>query len=458
MLDYLLTLVSRLGQWGYLIIFLGATLECAAFLGVLVPGEALVLFGGFLAANGSLEVGDLTFWVCVGAVLGDSLGYELGRHLGRPWLLRYGRWVGVREWHLARAEAFFQRHGGKTVLLGRFIGFLRALVPFVAGTSGMPYRRFFPYNAAGAVLWSVSFVLLGYVLGWSWQLVEQWLGAASAILGAVLVLVIGLIWLGRWLVRHEADVKHWWAGFLAHPRVVALRQRLAPQLAFVQARLAPGGYLGLHLTVGVLILVTAAWLFGAVVEDVLRADPLVMADQRVALWLHRHATPTLTAVMRGISTLASSLVISLLTVLSALALALRRRWYWLLDLLLVVPGGALLNALLKDIFDRARPSFESPFVHLTTYGFPSGHTVSATLFYGLLAVFALHHVPSWRWRVATVLATVLLIVLVGFSRLYLGAHYLSDVLAAIAEGVAWLALCHTAVETLRRGRERVAAG
>jgi membrane-associated phospholipid phosphatase len=226
----------------------------------------------------------------------------------------------------------------------------------------------------------------------------------------------------------------------------------------VQARLTPGGYLGLHLTVGVLILMTAAWLFGAVVEDVLTVDPLVIADQRVAPWPHMHATPMLTVVMQGISALASSLVISLLTVLSTLALALRRRWYWLLDLGLVVPGGMLLNALLKDVFDRARPSFEHPFVHLTTYSFPSGHTVSAMLFYGLLAVFALHDIRSWWGRIATVLATVLLIVLVGFSRLYLGAHYLSDVLAAIAEGVAWLALCHTAMETLRRGRERAAAG
>jgi membrane protein DedA with SNARE-associated domain len=282
MFDDLVTLVSRLGYWCYLIIFLGATLECAAFLGVLVPGEALVVFGGFLAAGATLDVGDLIVWVGVGAILGDSLGYKLGRYLGRPWLLRYGRWVGVRERHLARAEAFFQRHSGKTVLLGRFIGFLPALTPFVAGISGMPYRRFLPYNAAGAVLWSVGFVLLSYFLGASWQLEEHWLGAASAILGAVLGLGIGLIWLGRWLERHEADVKHWWAGFLAHPHVVALRQRLAPQLAFVQARLTPGGYLGLHLTVGVLILMTAAWLFGAVVEDVLTVDPLVIADQRVA--------------------------------------------------------------------------------------------------------------------------------------------------------------------------------
>jgi undecaprenyl-diphosphatase len=193
MLDYLVALVSRLGHWGYLIIFLGATLECAAFLGVLEPGEALVLFGGFLAANGTLEVGDLIVWEYVGAIHGDSLGYELGRHPGRPWLLRYGRWVGVREQHMNQAEAFFQRHGGKTALLGRFIGFLQAPTPFIAGISGMPYRRFFPYNAAGAVLWSVGFVLLGYFLGSSWQLMERCLGAAGAVLGGVLALLIGLV-------------------------------------------------------------------------------------------------------------------------------------------------------------------------------------------------------------------------------------------------------------------------
>jgi hypothetical protein len=207
-----------------------------------------------------------------------------------------------------------------------------------------------------------------------------WLALGFSVIVPVLRLVIGLIW----LVRHEAELKLWWAGILAHPRVVALCQRLAPQLAFLQARLTPGGYLGLHLTVGVLILVTAVWLFGAVVEDVVTADPLVLADQRVSAWLHAHATPTLIAVMRGISALASVPLVSLLTVLSALALVIRRRWYWLLDLGLVVPGGLLLNALLKDVFDRARPSFEHTLVHLTTYSFPSGHTVGATLFYGLL--------------------------------------------------------------------------
>jgi hypothetical protein len=140
------------------------------------------VFGGVLAASGSLQLKALLGLVCIGAILGDSLGYELGRRLGRPWLLRYGLWVGLRAPELARAEGFFTRHGGKTILLGRFVGFLRALAPFVAGASAMPYRCFLPYNVAGAVLWALGFVLLGYGLEAGWQRVEHWTTAISAIL------------------------------------------------------------------------------------------------------------------------------------------------------------------------------------------------------------------------------------------------------------------------------------
>ena len=132
-LDPLIAALSRLGHWGYLLIFLGATLEAAAFLGLLVPGETLVVCSGFLAARGLLDVGDLIVVVAAGAILGDSIGYELGRRLGRPWLVHSCRWVGLRAAHLERVDAFFARHGGKTVFLGRFVGFARALAPFIAG-------------------------------------------------------------------------------------------------------------------------------------------------------------------------------------------------------------------------------------------------------------------------------------------------------------------------------------
>lgn len=239
MLDYLVQLVGRLGHWGYVVIFLGAMAESAAFLGVLVPGESLVLVAGFLAAQQALDLDALIVVVAVGATIGDSIGYELGRHLGAPWAVRYGRYVGVHQRHLDRAHAFFDRHGGKAVFLGRFVGVARALVPFLAGSSRMPYRRFLPYNVLGALLWSASFLLLGYLLGASWQVAEKWVGRASAILAGALIFVLVLMWLWRWLVRHETAVRERWVRVLAHPRVAALRARFAPQIAFVQARFSP---------------------------------------------------------------------------------------------------------------------------------------------------------------------------------------------------------------------------
>lgn len=121
-------------------------------------------------------------------------------------------------------------------------------------------------------------------------------------------------------------------------------------------------------------------------------------------------------------------------------------------LVLVLPCGMVLDFLLKIIFHRQRPRFEDSFLTFYGYSFPSGHTMAATLLYGLLAVFAVIALEAWRWRVGAVLCAFIMVLLVGFSRVYLGAHYLSDVLGAAAAGSAWLALSLTVVDTLRRNR------
>jgi membrane-associated phospholipid phosphatase len=132
------------------------------------------------------------------------------------------------------------------------------------------------------------------------------------------------------------------------------------------------------------------------------------------------------------------------TLATAAVLMWRRRWPWLLTLILVVPGGALLNELIKIAFHRARPKFDVPILAVKGYGFPSGHAMMATLLYGLLAVLLVRTLRDVRWRMLVVGVAGSVVVLVGISRMYLGAHYLSDILAAVAAGVAWLVLCLTA--------------
>jgi membrane protein DedA with SNARE-associated domain/membrane-associated phospholipid phosphatase len=454
MLDSLIDLVSRLGHWGYLLIFLVVVLECQAFFGLFMPGESLVLLGGFLAGQGVFDLRVLVFAVAIAAILGDSIGYELGRHFGREWLLKQGKRFGLRQEHVDDVDGFFVRHGGKAVFSSHFLHVLRALMPFVAGAHRMRYLTFLSFNALGCIAWATTFVLLGYSAGESWHVAAKWIGRASEIVGGALLLVLALGLLWHWLWRHEADVRRRWEAVVEHPRVTAVRRRFAPQVDFLLDRLSPRGYLGLHLTMSVLLLIGASWLFGGIAEDVVAGDPLTVVDAHVAAWFHERATPGLTTAMQYVTVLGSFAWVTGLATVATLVLWRKRCWYRLLALGLVVPGGMLLDVLLKLAFHRLRPSFEDSLVIFNGYSFPSGHTMAATLLYGLLAAFAVTAVEAWHWRVGAVLGAFVLVVLVGFSRVYLGVHYLSDVLGAAAAGVAWLVLTLTAVDVLRRGRER----
>jgi len=144
--------------------------------------------------------------VAGGGVLGDNIGYLLGRRLGREWLDRYGHRFGLRPSEIARVEGFFQRHGGKTVFFGRFVGFARALAPFLAGSSRMPYRTFLGYDIVGASLWAAGSLLVGYFAGTSWRLVERWLGRASLAVALGVLGLLALAWLWRRRARDRSTV------------------------------------------------------------------------------------------------------------------------------------------------------------------------------------------------------------------------------------------------------------
>lgn len=204
MLESLIDHVGRLGQWSYLIVFVAATLESAAFVGLVVPGDTICLLAGFLASTYVLDLPETIVVAAVGAALGDSIGFEMGRRLGRPWLQRHGARFGVNPERLRRVEELFEEHGGKAVFLARFVAFLRSTAPFVAGSSRMPYGRFLVFNAAGAILWATGVVLLGYFLGASWQLAEQWIGRAALALFAVVAGSL-VLWLRRRARRKVGD-------------------------------------------------------------------------------------------------------------------------------------------------------------------------------------------------------------------------------------------------------------
>ncbi|TFW31654.1 phosphatase PAP2 family protein [Massilia horti] len=227
---------------------------------------------------------------------------------------------------------------------------------------------------------------------------------------------------------------------------------------FAAARVAPDGVFGLHLTAGVLVLLAAAFVFARIAEGVVTGAAITVLDAQLAQWFHAHATPALTRVMLFVTHWHSVAGILAMVVLLAAWLWQRRERYWVLALVAAVPGGQLLNVLMKTAFQRPRPQFDDPFLTLPTYSFPSGHTVAATLLYGFLACYVFRHVRDWRWRCAALVLACLLVALVALSRMYLGVHYLSDVLAAVCEGCAWLAICLAATTSLQRRNAARSAG
>ena len=168
---------QRLGKWTYLLVGALAFLETGAFVGLVAPGESAILIGGVVAGQGQISIYVLIgiVWAC--AVAGDLTSYTLGRRLGRGFLERHGPRLKITEERLQYVEDFFDRRGGMTILIGRFIGLVRAIAPFIAGASRMELRKFLPYDVLGAGLWSTLFCLLGYFFWQSLDKVEAYIGA-----------------------------------------------------------------------------------------------------------------------------------------------------------------------------------------------------------------------------------------------------------------------------------------
>ena len=189
-------LTDLFARYGYAVVFVGVLLENA---GAPVPGETMLLAGAALARFGSLRLTWVIATAILGATLGDNLGFFIGRRGGRVLVERYGAMIGMTRAHLAKFDRFFERHGAKTVFVARFITGLRVLGALLAGASRLTWSRFLVFNALGAVVWATTFGLVGYALGYSWLALEQWIGRSGLILLALVSAIGGLAILrARW--------------------------------------------------------------------------------------------------------------------------------------------------------------------------------------------------------------------------------------------------------------------
>jgi len=430
---------SALGAWTYLLVGFFAFAETGAFIGLVVPGETTMLLGGAVAGQGAIDIYLLIAIAWFAAWLGDTTSFFIGRRLGREFVLRHGPRVGISHERFEKVEDYFSRHGGKTIFIGRWISLVRALAPFIAGSSGMRYRAFVPYSILGTGLWASAHILIGYFFSRSVETGAEYAGKGAFLLGTLIVVVGGSAFLYRRFREEEnrrAAVR-WMEGHaVARWLVVLARKR---QLRFLWDRVTPGGTFGLEFTslmatlaVSLFVLIAYAVLVGRepgpTPGDLTAAE---VAEHLRAAWF-TDFTEVFTHLGSGAFTWS-------LTVVCAALLAARRRWAEFGVLL----AGMTLTSIgfheIKAEVDRPRP--EGALVGYSGSSFPSGHAAHSVLYVWLAVTIVLRLRPGMARGAVVVTGGIALTILVGLSRVYLDVHYLSDVSGGWALGAACFSFC-----------------
>lgn len=459
-LQRLLEEVSEaLGAWTYLLVGVFAFAETGAFVGLVVPGETTMLLGGAVAGQGVIDVYILIGIAWFAAWAGDTTSFFVGRHLGRGFVLRHGPRFNISRERFESVEDYFSRHGGKTIFVGRWIGVVRALAPFIAGSSRMRYGAFVPYSILGTGLWAGAHIAIGYLFSRSIETAAEYAGRGALLLGGLIVAVAGSVLLYRRLrvAENRRAAVRWMEGHSVARWIVVLARRFEPQLRFLWARVTPGGTFGLEFTTLMAILAVAGFVLAGY-SSIVGADPGPTPGDTTASAVARELrTAWLVDLAKGVTALGAGGLVLALGAACAAALAARRRWA---ELGVLVAGLAIVYAgvhELKGAIDRPRPA--GGLVAVDGSAFPSGHAAYSTFYLWLAVTIVMRLRPGMARGAAVVATGIGLTAAIGLSRLYLDVHYMSDVSAGWALGAAAFSLCAAValfITTVRQNERRVA--
>lgn len=392
----LLQIISQLGHWGYWIIFLSALLETIPLVGVFLPGYTIVIAGGFFANLGLLNLFLVMAAASVGAIAGDLAGYEIGRRYGDNFVRKYGKYFFVKEEHLEKTKKLVQTHTGKTLIIGRFNLITRAFAPFAAGLSDIPLAKFLFFNIIGGISWAVSTVLIGYIFGASYAIASKYIG--RIFFGGI---VAGLLMI--------------YGYHFFNKRRHIFKKYYIYAISFN---------------------VICIYWFSKITEDVVDGETIVKMDMWVNQKMVFLQSAVLNKIMLILTAIASPYTLLALVLLLLVFLVIKRKRYLVLLFFFSLAGGALFDLLIKSWVHRMRPLME--LLQVSGYSFPSGHAVLSTIFFGLLIYAFKDYFTNKILKAVYIGVNIFLFMLIGFSRVYLGVHWLSDVLAGICLGIFWL--------------------
>ncbi|MEJ7789083.1 MAG: bifunctional DedA family/phosphatase PAP2 family protein [Thermoleophilaceae bacterium] len=438
-------IARTLGGLTYVFVGALAFLETGAFVGLLVPGETTVIVGGVIAGQGEIDLLPLIGIVWVACVLGDTTSFLIGRRLGRGFILKHGSKVKIDEDRLEKVESYFERHGAVTIVAGRFVGLLRALTPFVAGSSAYPYRRFLPFSVIGCGAWVGLFSVLGFIFYRSFDQVAALAGQAVLGLGVTVALGVAAVLAYRRL-RDPAQRRRM-AGWLERQgRRPALRPVAAvlgpalsaavPHLRFLRDRVP--GELALGLTASLAVAGVGLYVFVLYASALGGGRRSTPADRELlGLADTLRSEPAIDAA-KVVTDLGSFTTVAALVFGLGILLLARRR---LGELAALITGSLIIYVavrLAKEGIDRPRPA--GPLETAEGSAFPSGHAAYSTVWVGVALVLG-RVIPGIASDVALVGTALAIALVVGLTRIYLRVHYWSDVAGGWALGAAVLGAC-----------------
>jgi len=397
--NFLLNLpLPLIDHWGYLLLFLSAMVEAMPIIGSFFPGHTIVFLGGFFANLGILRLDAAILVASVGAIAGDCLGYFIGRRYGHDFIVRYGKYFFVNQAKYESTRKLINEHAGKTIIAGRFYAFARAFTPFVAGISHVKFSKFIFYDIIGGVAWAGSSILIGYIFGQGFTTASKYFGRFIIIaLIAIILIVLGYRFINK--------RRHIFAKFHVY-----------------------------YLTLNAL----SIYVFSKMLEDYFNKE----STYRFDLWLAQNITslwqPWLNKIMIVITNIFSPEVLLILAVLTGLYFIVKKYWYQAGLILAASGGGAIIAAIVKILVNRPRPT--NSLVFETGMSFPSQHALMSLIFFSLLLFGGAKLIKNNWLKYLFIAANALIILLVGFSRIYLKVHWFSDVVAGYALGLFWLTL------------------
>jgi membrane protein DedA with SNARE-associated domain/membrane-associated phospholipid phosphatase len=414
----------------YAVVFALAFSESVPVLGAVIPGSVIIVGISALVPTGAVATVPMLIAAISGAIIGDSTSYWVGRKYHRQIL---NRWP-VSQWTVAieKSERFIEKHGGKSVFLARFTP-ARAFVPLITGVLQMPVRQFYRADIVSALVWAPVHVFPGVALGTSFALAGEQAGRLALLSVAVLILLWVTIWCVRLAIR------------FAVPLILRLQNRLwqwsktregAMARHLVRPLLDPQRSELRILVLWTALVLIATWAFFAILEDVLEGDPLVVLDAAFYHALQGFRSELGDSILIAITELGDPVVVTSIVFIILGWFLWKQQWraacYWA-----AATGFASgLNTAVKLSVHRARPG-DLLYSGASEFSFPSGHATVNAVMYGFLAFMIARQLRAVE-RVKVVALALSFVVLIAFSRLYLGAHWFSDVAASFAFATAWL--------------------